>query len=401
MDNLPRDKPAWVPAGAGAEYATTVVGGVVGGHDGLPGGGAAAYRPVAGARAGARRRELTVDAYVAGIVAGDRSVLAQAITLVESNAGRHQALAGAVMAGLAGRTGGAVRIGITGVPGAGKSTLIEALGEFLCGRGHRVAVLAVDPSSTVTRGSILGDKTRMERLARNPAAFIRPSPTGGTLGGVARKSRETMLLCEAFGFDVILLETVGVGQSEVTVRSMVDCFVLVQIAGAGDELQGIKKGVVELADLVLVNKADGANETAARLTAAEFNRVLPWLHAATEGWKSRAQTVSALTGAGIGELWQTLEQFLADTRATGVHQRRREAQNLEWMQALIDEGLRARFYCDPAVAAALESARRSVAAGLEPVARAVERILAAYDGGGVLGRTVDAAADGGGGTGAE
>ncbi len=322
-----------------------------------------------------RRSELAADDYVAGIRAGDRNVLARAITLVESNSPRHQALAQAILADLMPETGNSVRIGITGVPGAGKSSLIESLGSWLCGGGHKIAVLAVDPSSSLSRGSILGDKTRMETLARHPNAFIRPSPSGGTLGGVARKTRETVLLCEAFGFDTLILETVGVGQSEGLVRSMVDFFLLVLIAGAGDELQGIKKGVMELADAIAVNKADGENERRARLAKAELNRVLSFLQPATEGWETKAVTLSAHTRAGLPELWERVERFVEETRRSGVFARRRQQQEVEWLHALIDEGLRNRFYGDPAIAPKLSALEDAVRTGRVTAARAAGELL--------------------------
>ncbi|MFP4282837.1 MAG: methylmalonyl Co-A mutase-associated GTPase MeaB, partial [Opitutales bacterium] len=287
----------------------------------------------------------------------------------------HEATAQAVLQELLPETGRAVRVGITGKAGAGKSTLLEALGGQLVEAGKRVAVLAVDPSSSVTRGSILGDKTRMERLARDPRAFIRPSPSSGTLGGVGRKSRETMLLCEAFGFDVILLETVGVGQSEVTVRSMTDFFFLIAIAGAGDELQGIKKGVVELADLIAVNKADGDNVRRARMAKAEYTRVLSFLAPATEGWKTKAMTVSALTREGIGDLWKRIEDFCATTQESGVWERRRQAQNVQWFRAMLEEGILARFLAQPEMKARLATLERAVAEGSQPVTAAVREIL--------------------------
>ena len=246
---------------------------------------------------------------------------------------------------------------------------------MLCGQGHKVAVLAVDPSSTVTKGSILGDKTRMEKLMRCPNAYIRPSPTGGCLGGVARKTRETMLLCEAFGFDVIILETVGVGQSEVTVRSMVDFFMLVLISGAGDELQGIKKGVIELADAIVINKADGDNVQRARLAKAEYNRVLSFLHPCTEGWKTKAYMASALTGEGIPRLWETITQFREATRASGVFQQRRREQNLDWMRGMIDEALRRRFFSDEAIKEKLVHLSDRVARGELPPVQAVESLM--------------------------
>ena len=337
--------------------------GVDGSGDGPPAGG------------GARRRDLTASQYIDGVLAGDRVLLARAITLIESNAPAHQDLAQEVLAGVLPHRVPSVRIGITGVPGAGKSTLIEDLGIRLCARGHKLAVTAVDPSSTVTGGSVLGDKTRMEKLAADPAAFIRPSPSGGTLGGVARKTRETIVLFEAAGHDVILVETVGVGQSEVMVRSMADFFLLVLIAGAGDELQGIKRGVVELADTIVINKADGAGLQAAERTRAEFERVLHYLRPATEGWTTRAVTASALSGGGVDELWSIVEQFLAATCGSGVFVRRRADQERAWVRALVEEGLRDRFAAHPAVAAARQELEDQVAAGVLPATLAARRLL--------------------------
>lgn len=276
-------------------------------------------------------------------------MLARAITLVESNAERHQEKAQEMLTRLIPHAGNTVRVGITGVPGAGKSSLIENLGLRLCEQGHKLAVLAVDPTSSVTGGSILGDKTRMEQLSRNRSAYIRPSPSGGVLGGVARKSRETLIVCEAAGFDVIFVETVGVGQSEITVRSMVDLFLLLQIAGAGDELQGIKKGVMERCDLVVVNKADGDNKTRALAARADYDRILHYLQPSTEGWKTRALACSAYTGEGIGELWKAVEEFRANTTASGVFERRRHQQDLDWMHNLILEQIKRVFYAQPAV----------------------------------------------------
>ncbi len=324
-----------------------------------------------------RRATLQAADYIEGIRTGNRARLAQAITLVESNVPHHQTMAREIIRTLMPETGRSIRLGITGVPGAGKSTLIESLGTWLCERGKKVAVLAVDPSSARSRGSILGDKTRMESLSRHPNAFIRPSPSGGTLGGVARKTKETVLLCEAFGFDTLILETVGVGQSEGLVRSMVDFFLLVLIAGAGDELQGIKKGVMELADAIAVNKADGDNVRRARLTKAELNRVLPFLQPATEGWKTRARMTSALTRAGLPELWEVVEQFLETTRLNGAFERRRQHQNVQWLYALLDEGIRTRFYRDPAVAGRLPEIEEAVRTGRSLVTEAAEDLLQA------------------------
>ena len=303
-------KPDWVPANAGAEFTTSVMTGVDGGHDGIPGESSVAVsRPHT-----PRRRRLTVDEYVAGVLAGDRNTVAQAITLVESNAQAHFNMAQEVLRQLIPSTGNSIRVGITGVPGAGKSTFIEALGLYLCEQGHKVAVLAVDPGSTVTRGSILGDKTRMELLSRDLRAFIRPSPSSGTLGGVTRKSRETILICEAAGFDVILVDPVGVGQSATTVRSMVDFFLLLMIAGASNSLQGIKKGIMELADALLVNKANGDNKIRANAARADYDRALHYLAPATEGWRTQAYTCSALNGEGIAAIWKVIGEFREHVR---------------------------------------------------------------------------------------
>jgi LAO/AO transport system kinase len=342
--------------------------GVEGGHDGMPGVGKTPHPP-------RKRRQLSVDDLADGIRAGNRTLLSRAITLIESNSPGHQEKAQQLLDSLMEGTGNSLRVGVTGVPGAGKSSLIDTLGSRLCDAGHRVAVLAVDPSSSVTKGSILGDKTRMEKLANRPEAFVRPSPTGGCLGGVARKTRETMLLCEAFGFDVILLETVGVGQSEVTVRSMVDFFLLTMISGAGDELQGIKKGVIELADAIVVNKADGDNVQRARMAKAEYNRVLSFLHPCTEGWKTKAVTVSARTGEGIPELWERIERFRETTRSSGVFDRRRKEQNLDWLHDLLNEALRQRFLADKRIQGRLEALSAAVARGETPPVKAVESLI--------------------------
>ena len=278
--------------------------------------------------------KFSVEDYVEGVLAGDRMRLSRAITMIESNAPRHFVTGQEIVQRLLPHTGKAVRIGITGVPGAGKSSLIETLGTMLCEQGKRVAVLAVDPSSSLTRGSILGDKTRMENLAKHKNAFIRPSPSGGTLGGVTRKSRETLLLCEAAGYDVILVETVGVGQSETTVRSMVDFFLVVVITGAGDDLQGVKKGIIELAEAILVNKADGDNLQKALTTRADYNQILHYLRPATEGWSTKAYTCSAHTGDGVAEMWQVVLDFIQQMTDSGQLQERRRQQNLSWVKEM-------------------------------------------------------------------
>lgn len=365
-------KPDWTPDNAGDEFASRVVKGVESRHDGLP---AESPPPPPGNRPGPRRRRLAVEDYVQGVLSGDRTVLARAITLVESNAPAHLSTAQNVLRQLLPHTGNSVRVGVTGVPGVGKSTFIEALGMHLIGQGHRVAVLAVDPTSSVTRGSILGDKTRMERLSREASAFIRPSPTGGMLGGVARKTRETMLVCEAAGFDLILLETVGVGQSETMVRSMVDFFLLLMLAGAGDELQGIKKGIMELADALVITKADGDNVQNAARARAEYNKALHLLAPATEGWSTRTTTCSALTGEGVSRVWEIVEKFRAQTQESGVFETRRKRQAVAWLRSMVEEHVLARFFGHPAVQAALPDVESAVAGGLLPATAAAQQLL--------------------------
>lgn len=366
-------RPEWTPEGAGAEFACRVMGGVTDAHDGM------AFAPEPSPAPVPKRRKLALQDYVEGVLKGDRAVLSRAITLVESNAPAHFDLARQVISAVLPRTGRAVRVGITGVPGAGKSTFIEALGTWLCDRGHRVAVLAVDPSSTVTRGSILGDKTRMEELSRNENAFIRPSPSGGTLGGLTRKSRETMLLCEAAGYDVVLVETVGVGQSEVTVRDMVDFFMLLVITGAGDDLQGMKKGVMELADAIVVNKADGANRMKAQTTRADYEQFLHYLRPSTEGWTSRACTCSALTREGIPEVWGMVEDFMRNVRDSGVLAERRRRQALSWVHSMVEDHLLRRFYEDPGVAVEMPGIEERVERGELAATQAALDLLALYE----------------------
>lgn len=365
-----RNKPEWAPADSGNEFASNVVPGVIDNHDGRSSQSVqntAKWRP--------KRSQLTIDDYVEGVLRGDRVVLARAITLIESNSLAHINTAQEVLKKLLPHTGNSIRIGITGVPGVGKSTFIEALGVPLCQQDHHVAVLAVDPSSSRTKGSILGDKTRMEKLSREPNCFIRPSPSGGTLGGVTRKSRETILVCEAAGFDVILVETVGVGQSETTVRSMVDFFLLLMLSGAGDELQGIKKGVMELADALLINKADGDNKMKAEAAKNEYNRALHYLLPATEGWTTTAYTCSSLTGAGITAIWEVISEFRYQTERSGVFGNRRKQQKLEWMRAMIDEHLTTQFYSSPSVRENLPVIEKAVLDETLPPTSAVKELL--------------------------
>ena len=310
-----------------------------------------------------KKRKLTAQDYIDGILKGDRVILSRAITVIESNAPKHFSLGQEIIQGILPYTGKSVRVGITGVPGAGKSTFIEALGCTLCQKGHKVAVLAVDPSSSLSHGSILGDKTRMENLSKEANAFIRPSPSGGTLGGVTRKSRETMLLCEAFGYDTILVETVGVGQSETTVRSMVDFFLMVALTGAGDDLQGIKKGIMEIADAILVNKADGDNKQKAMMARAEFEQILHYLRPSTEGWKTHAYTCSAYTGEGVWEMWEVIEGFMKQMTDAGTLKARRQQQTIEWVRHMTDEYIQNLIYQNPAVIAEMEKTDRLIVDG--------------------------------------
>lgn len=314
----------------------------------------------------------------ADIKNGSRSALARGITLIESNAEHDFQVAQSLLELLLPDEGSSIRIGITGVPGAGKSTFIESFGTYLCGLGHKVAVLAVDPTSSLTGGSILGDKTRMEMLARNPRAFIRPSPSGGKLGGVHRKTRETMLVCEAAGFDIILVETVGVGQSEVIVRNMVDFFMLLVLTGAGDELQGMKKGIMELADAVIVNKADGPNEQAAKKTKEEYNRILHFLQPATKGWSTVALTSSALHNRGIEEVWNSISAFEASTKESGTFADRRRSQTKEWLNEMIIDQLQMNFFHHPMIKLLLPKVENEVISGNKPVASAVNELFKAF-----------------------
>lgn len=359
-------KPEW--AGEGDGFACSVMEGVVGGHDGMPG---AVVRP----RFQRRRPTYSEAQMLAGVRAADRTVLGRVLSLIESNADHHMELAQNLLRQLLPETGGAVRIGITGVPGAGKSTFIDAFGTLLCEKGHKVAVLAVDPSSTLTRGSILGDKTRMEHLSRQPNAFIRPSPTSGTLGGVNRKTRETMLVCEAAGFDVILVETVGVGQSEATVRSMTDFFMLLTLTGAGDDLQGIKRGVMENADAIVINKADGDNLMKARRLAGEFSHALRYLKTPTPGWEPKAFLTSALEKTGLAEIWAVIERFQQMTRENGAFEARRHEQVTEWMMSMVLDQVRQRFLSLPGVQKRLPELRRLVAEGEMPATAAARDLL--------------------------
>lgn len=327
-------------------------------------------------QAASKFRSLDADDWnlVTGVIARQPRALAKAITLVESTRRDHQARAEQVLAALLPHTGKAIRVGISGSPGAGKSTFIEALGLHLIERGHRLAVLAVDPSSTLSGGSILGDKTRMEKLSTDANAFIRPSPSGGSLGGVAEKTREAMLVCEAAGFDVIIVETVGVGQSETTVAGMVDAFVLLQLPNAGDDLQAIKKGIVELADLVVINKAD-IDPKAAEFARHHFEGALALLRSASPGWRPPVLTVSAQTGRGIEAFWGEIERYRKAMNESGGLEAKRKRQAVDWMWTLIDGELRNRFRHHPQVKHDLEQVSRAVTAGSMTPAAAAHRLL--------------------------
>lgn len=321
---------------------------------------------------------MTADTYIAGILSGNRSVLARAITLVESNAPHHAPVAAEVIQGILAHSGKSLRVGITGVPGVGKSTFIENLGMKLCQQGHRLAVLTVDPSSPLTHGSILGDKTRMERLCREPHTFIRPSPTSGNLGGVARKSRETILLCEAAGYDIIFVETVGVGQSETTVRSMVDFFLVLLLAGAGDDLQGIKKGIIELADALVFTKADGPNRLAAETACAELTNVLHYLRPPHPHWRPPVLLCSSLEDTGIDAIWEIIRLFQEKGQANGFLLHQRQTQTLHWMQEMLRQELWLSFSQHPHVHASWDKLSKLVLSGHLSPTQAVTQFLTLY-----------------------
>ncbi len=309
------------------------------------------------------RPAIDVERMAARLSRGDRAVLARAITLIESRRGDHRAAAHRLVQAVLPRTGEAIRVGITGVPGVGKSTLIDQLGSNLTASGHKVAVLAVDPSSARTGGSILGDKTRMARLANDPNAYIRPSPAAGTLGGVGARTREAMLMCEASGFDVILVETVGVGQSETAVADLTDFFLVLMLPGAGDELQGIKKGIIELADMIAVNKADGDGIPRAQAAAAEYRAALHILAPASPLWSPPVITVSGIANQGLDGLWAHVVDHRQRLAAKGEIDIKRHAQDVKWMWAMIEERLHARLRNDPAVRARMPRIEADVAAG--------------------------------------
>ncbi|MDE6399772.1 MAG: methylmalonyl Co-A mutase-associated GTPase MeaB [Muribaculaceae bacterium] len=326
----------------------------------------------------ARTRELSVNDYVEGILKGDMTVLGRAVTLVESTADRHQAIAQEVIEKCLPYSGNSRRIGITGVPGAGKSTSIDVFGLHVLRQGHKLAVLAIDPSSERTKGSILGDKTRMEKLSQQQDAFIRPSPSAGSLGGVARKTRETIVLCEAAGYDTVFIETVGVGQSETAVHSMVDFFLLIQLAGTGDELQGIKRGIMEMADGIVINKCDGDNVDRAKLAASQFRNALFLFPPSPSKWKPEVLTYSGYYELGIDAVWDMIDRYFEYVKKTGYFERKRHEQAKYWMMETIDEQLRNHFYSIPEVRALLEQKEMRVLNNEQSSFTAAKEVLDFY-----------------------
>ena len=325
-----------------------------------------------------RRREPTVDEYFEGVLRRNIATFAQALTLIESNHPRHEAFAGELLTKLLPHAGNSIRVGITGAPGVGKSTFIEALGMHLIDAGTRIAVLTVDPSSGISGGSILGDKTRMPNLAVESNAYIRPSPSAGTLGGVARKTRESILVCEAAGHDVILIETVGVGQSETMVADMTDCFLALMMPGAGDELQGIKRGLLELVDVIAVNKADGSNRTAAEVAARQYRTAFESLTGRDRANSPIVLTCSALANEQIDSVWEAIDNLYQHRREGGELEKRRKRQNLRWLWAAVDEQLRQALERHPKVRAMRAELERDVLEGKVPPEVAARRILEAF-----------------------
>ncbi len=355
-------KPEWRPENGGKEFAVNIKRGVTSTSNSV-------VKKVS-------KYEPTIDEYVSGVLANKRALLAKTITLIESNSEKHFKLANNIIKRLLPKAGSSIRVGITGVPGAGKSTFIEALGLHLIAQGHKVAVLTVDPSSSITKGSILGDKTRMEKLSREPNCFIRPSPSGNTLGGVTRKSRETITVCEAAGYDVILIETVGVGQNEITVRSMVDFFLLLMISGAGDELQGIKRGVIEIADALLINKTDGDNKQRAELAKTEYSTALHYLQPKIAGWKTPVETCSAIENKGIKEFWKLVQDFILLTKNSGFFENNRKQQAKDWFYSLIDERLKSNFFNDKYISEILPTFEEEILNNKLFVLDALEKLFA-------------------------
>lgn len=326
-----------------------------------------------------KKRRFDAETYTRGILEGNRVLLSQAITLIESKLTPDHAIAEEVIRQLMPHTGNSLRIGITGVPGVGKSTFIEAFGTFLTGNGKKLAVLTIDPSSQRSRGSILGDKTRMEQLSNDPNAFIRPSASGAVLGGIHSKTRETMLLCEAAGFDVIIIETVGVGQSETTVKGIVDFFLLLMLSNAGDELQGIKRGIMEMADAIAINKADGDYLQKSKMAQREYQNALHMFPPNRNGWVPRVLTCSAINSKGINEIWKMIRQFEDHTRSNGAFHENRQYQNLNWMEETIKNYLEDDFYNHPKIKAELNKMKNQVMSEDVPAIWAAKQLLKWYN----------------------
>ncbi len=318
----------------------------------------------------------SVDEYIDGIQNGNKTLLSRAITLIESNNPDHQKAGEEILEACLPASGRSVRVGVTGVPGVGKSTFIESMGRLLLEQKRKLAVLAIDPSSSRTKGSILGDKTRMQTLSIHDHAFIRPSPASGTLGGVARKTRETMLLCEAAGYDTIFIETVGVGQSETAVHSMVDFFLLLMLAGAGDELQGIKRGIMEMADLIAINKSEKENIKAAERAKREYENALALMPETSSGWETPVHTCSAIEKTGLDIIWKEIEHYLDQTKKSSYFKQRRQEQLSQWMNETIDQELKSRFYHHPAIKAKFQHYEKKVRQGNMSPFRAASRLLA-------------------------
>ncbi len=357
-------KPEWIPENSGDEFSSSTIEGVL-------------NKNITSSKK-IKSKSLTIDDYYSGIIDGNRAIIAQAISIIESNSDKHYLLAQSLLQKLIPSTGKSIRIGITGAPGAGKSTFIDTFGSFLIKNGHKVAVLAIDPSSSLSKGSILGDKTRMEVLSRENGAFIRPSPSGSTLGGVARKTRETILILEASGFDTIIIETIGVGQSEITVRSMVDFFVLILLPGEGDELQGIKKGTVELADVLIINKDDGDNLNNAKFTKSQYELAIHYIQQATEGWNSKVITTSAIENKGISEVYDLMNQFIEHTKSSNIFDKRRNSQLLNWLYSNIEDRIKSHFYNDSEVQNKLSKFESEIIQGQISVMAAVDELLNTY-----------------------
>lgn len=362
---MSKSKPEWAPDNDNYEFASSVVTGIENFSK------SETNKPKSG-------KTLNVNDYVSGIINRDRAVLARAITLIESNSEAHSNMAQEILEKVLPDSGKSIRIAITGAPGAGKSTFIDTFGTFLCDKGYNVAVLAIDPSSSLTKGSILGDKTRMENLSRNDNAFIRPSPSSGTLGGVAGKTRESIFLCEAFGFDIIIIETIGVGQSEIVARSLCDMFILLLLPGEGDELQGIKKGTVELSDIILINKSDGDNVNNAKLTQHQYKQAVHYIQNATKDWETKVMLISALTGLGMEDVFNEIINFQNIASENGSLINRRQHQLLAWFYSLLDEKIRNSFYNNSEIAELLPNFESNIFSSKTTVTKSVNDIFSRY-----------------------